>query len=107
MMGEKNLGTIFIEGFVRAIPWALVFSVALVLSVGVIMNMLRQDVKEAMEYGAQTVVHETTAQLLEDEFFINELLPRIKQNVKEAIQYTITEAADQELFHASGQSGRK
>lgn len=106
-MGEKNLGHIFIEGFVRAVPWALVFSAALVLSASLIMTMLRQEVKEAMEYGASTAVNQTVGELLQNEVFIDELLPRIKQNVKEAIQYTITEAADRELFHAGRQSGER
>lgn len=89
---EKNYGQMMVEGFVRAIPWAVVFSAALILSAGVITNLLKQDVKEAVEYTAKTMVRQSVQTLLTDPALNRDLLPKVKQIVKEGIEFTVTTA---------------
>jgi hypothetical protein len=91
-MGEKSYGQMLIEGFVKSIPWAIVFTIAALFLVNMAMNMLRQEVKEAMEFGAHMAVHQVIQEVLTDRDFNDVLLPKIKQNVKEAIEYTLTVA---------------
>jgi hypothetical protein len=74
-MGEKTYGQMLIEGFVRAIPWAIVFSITIVVTA----NMLAPKVKGAIQY---TITASMDAVLDEQVF------PKVKQNVKEAIEYT-------------------
>ncbi len=91
-MSEKGYGAIFTEGFVRAIPWALVFSVTWLVTFHLTMDMLRQDVKEAIEYAAKTGVSQTVDAILYNPDIEKNLWPKIKQNTKEAIEYTVTAA---------------
>lgn len=86
-MSEKGYGTILIEGFVQAIPWAVVFSVTWLLTFHLTMDMLRQNVKETIEYAAKTGVSQTVDAILD-----KDLWPKIKQNTKEAIEFTVTAA---------------
>jgi hypothetical protein len=95
-MGEKSLGQIFLEGFVRAIPWAIVFSAALVLSAGIIANILRVELKKAMEFGSDTLVNSAVDVILTDPRIQENLWPKAKQNVKEAIEYTAVTLAQQQ-----------
>lgn len=105
-MSEKNYGQMVVEGFVRAIPWAVVFSAAFVLSAGVIMGMLRQEVKEAIEYTAKTAVRQSVRAILTDPELNQVLWPRAKQVVKEGIEYTIT-MADRKLNVSGGTKADK
>jgi hypothetical protein len=84
-MNGKSYGTILTEGFVRAIPWAIVFSVAWLLTFHLTMDMLRQNVKETIEYSAKTGVSQAV-----DVILAQNIWPKIKQNTKEAIEYTVT-----------------
>lgn len=88
-MEKDGYGQIIVKGFVQAIPWAIVFSIAWVLLLGVTMNMLRQEVKEAVEYAAETGVSQSIHALLTNPEFDRDLWPKIKQNTKEAIEYTV------------------
>jgi hypothetical protein len=89
---DKNYGQMMVEGFVRAIPWAVVFSAAFVLSAGIVANLLKQEIKEAVEYSAKTVIRQSVHTLLTDPGFNRDLLPKIKQNVKEAVEFTFSTA---------------
>lgn len=80
------------RGFVQAVPWAIVFSVAWLVTFDVTMGMLRQEVKEAIEYAAKTGVSQSIHAVLTDQEFEEDLWPKIKQNAKEAIEYTVTMA---------------
>ncbi len=104
---EKNYGQMMVEGFVRAIPWAVVFSAALVLSAGIIVNLLKQDVKEAVEYTAKTMVHQSVQTLLTDPALNRDLLPKVKQIVKEGIEYTVTTANHHPIAVYEGRAGAK
>lgn len=91
-MSEKGYGTIFTEGFVRAIPWAVVFAVTWLFTFHLTLDMLRQDVKKTIEYTARTGVSQAVDAILHDPDIDKTLWPKIKQNTKEAIEYTVTAA---------------
>jgi len=84
-MGEKGYGQMLAQGFVRAIPWAVVFSLTVLVTAKVLMSMLAPEIKKGIEYGANAVIAASVSMALDDE-----LLPKIKQNTKEAIEYTVT-----------------
>jgi hypothetical protein len=42
----------------RAVPWTVVLSLATVATAAILMGMIRQEVKEAMEYGSRTMIRE-------------------------------------------------
>lgn len=75
-MGEKSYGQMLVEGFVRAIPWAVVFSIATVVTA----NLLAPKVKGAIHYTIEAVMGTALSE---------EVFPKVKQNVKEAIEYTV------------------
>jgi len=89
-MENQSYGQVVMRAFVQAIPWAIVFSIAWVFVLSVTMNMLRQEVKEAIEYAAKTGVSQSIHAVLTDPEFDQELWPKLKQNTKEAIEYTAT-----------------
>ncbi len=92
-MEDRSYGQVLIRGFVQAIPWAIVFSVAWLVTFNLTMGMLRQEVKEAIEYAAKTGVSQTVQTILHDPAIDRELWPKFKQNTKEAIEYTVTMAS--------------
>jgi hypothetical protein len=81
-MGEKGYGQIIAEGFARAIPWALVFSVTVVFTAKLLVVMIAPEIKRGIEYGANSVINATVNRALDDDLY-----PKIKQNTKEAIEY--------------------
>ncbi len=91
-MEETRYGQLLTRGFIQAIPWAIVFSVAWLLTFNLTMGMVRQEVKEAIEYGAKVGVSQAIHTVLHDPEFDQALWPKIKQNTKETIEYTVTMA---------------
>jgi len=89
-------GQLLTRGFIQAIPWAIVFSVAWLTMFNVMLGMVRQDVKEAIEYGAKVGVSQAINTVLHDPKFDQELWPKIKQNTKEAIEYAVITANRQQ-----------
>jgi uncharacterized Fe-S cluster-containing radical SAM superfamily enzyme len=83
-MTEKSYGQLLTEGVVRAVPWAIVFSLAFLITMKIFMGMLGQEVKKAIDRTAKTAVNASMNVLLSPEVF-----PKIKQNTKEAIEYTV------------------
>ena len=105
-MGDKNYGQMLIEGFVRAIPWAIVFSVALLFTVSIILGVVRQEAKEAIEYTAKNAVRLSARAILNDPELNQVLWPRVKQVVKEGIEYTLI-TADRKLNAPAGAKADK
>lgn len=105
-MENKTYGQVMARSFAQAIPWAIVFSVAWICAVNITMNMLRQDVKEAIEYAAKTGVRQGIHTVLTDPEFDEDLWPKIKQNTKEAIEYTATMVSRKQVALAPSQSRR-
>ncbi|TLY23358.1 MAG: hypothetical protein E6K64_09070 [Nitrospirae bacterium] len=83
-MAEKSYGQLLTEGIVRAIPWAIVFSLAFLITMKIFMGMLGHEVKNAIDLTAKTAVRTSMNTVLSSEVF-----PKIKQNTKEAIEYTV------------------
>ncbi len=83
-MTDKSYGQILTEGIVRAIPWALVFSLTFVITMKIVLAMVGHEVKKAIDFTARTAVHTSMDALLDSEVF-----PKVKQNTKEAIEYTV------------------
>ncbi|MBI3809250.1 MAG: hypothetical protein HY284_02170 [Nitrospirae bacterium] len=106
-MDGKSYGQMMGEQFVRAIPWAVVFSVAVLITTNGVMGMLKQDVREAIEYTFKTAVHQSVHTIANDPEFNNVLWPKVKQNTKEAIEYTITMAERRKLAATSAGKGEK
>lgn len=103
-MEDRSYGQVLVRGFVQAIPWAIVFSVAWVFTLSITMSMLRQEVKEAIEYAAKTGVSQSVHAVLTDSEFDKNLWPKIKQNTKEAIEYTVTMASRKQAAPSQPQS---
>ncbi|MBI3603094.1 MAG: hypothetical protein HY205_01415 [Nitrospirae bacterium] len=102
-MSEKSCGKLVAEELVLAITRAIVYSIASLCVAYILLGILRQDAKEAIEYAAQTAVEQATNMILSDRDFNREILPKIKQNAKEAIEY----GADALNRKASGSSDGK
>jgi len=83
-MTDKSYGQTLTDGFVRAIPWAIVFSLAFLITMKIFMGMLGQEVKKAIDLTAKTAINTSMNIVLSSEVF-----PKIKQNTKEAIEYTV------------------
>lgn len=76
-----------------AVVWLAIFTVML--------GMVRQEVKEAIEYGAKVGVTQAIRTVLQDPEFDKELWPKIKQNTKEAIEYAAITTARQQATRSS------
>lgn len=83
-MTDKSYGQLLLEGIVRAIPWALVFSLTFLITMKIFMAMLGQEVKKAIDFTAKTAVSTSLNTVLSSSVF-----PKVKQNTKEAIEYTV------------------
>ncbi|MGH7252600.1 MAG: hypothetical protein ACREIE_02255 [Nitrospiraceae bacterium] len=81
-MGERGYGQIVAEALARAIPWAIVFSVTIVVTAKLLVVMIAPEIKKGIEYGANSVIDATVNKALGDNLY-----PKIKQNTKEAIEY--------------------
>ncbi len=81
-MEDKSYGQVLVRGFVQAIPWAIVFSVAWLFTLNITMSMFRQEVKEAIEFAAKAGVRQSIHAVLTDQEFDEDLWPKIKQNTK-------------------------
>jgi len=82
-MTDKSYGQTLTDGFVRAIPWAIVFSLAFLITMKIFLGMLGQEVKKAIDLTAKTAINTSMDTILSSAVF-----PKIKQNTKEAIEYT-------------------
>jgi len=90
-MPDKSYGQTLTEGIVRAIPWALVFSLTFVITMKFVLAIVGHEVKKAIDFTARTAIHTSMDAVLDSEVF-----PKIKQNTKEAIEYTV-ETVNKEL----------
>lgn len=85
-MEQESIGTIMRREAARATPWGIMLLVV-VYATG---SMIKQDVKEAVEFSFSTAVKEARQAVLAPEVFT-----AVKQNTKEAIQYATRSAADE------------
>ena len=77
MSGVENdgLGRVFLRELMRAIPWGAVLMIFLLI----FMAIIKQDVKEAIDFTAKRARIEAKG-LISD--------PEVKQDIKEAVEYT-------------------
>lgn len=77
MSGVENegLGRVFLKELMRAIPWSVVLMIFLLI----FMALIKQDIKEAVDFTAKKV-------RIEAKGFISD--PEVKQDIKEAVEYT-------------------
>jgi len=83
-MTDKSYGQILTEGIVRAIPWALVFSLFFLITMKIFLTMVGHEIKKTIDFAARSAIHTSMNAVLDSEVF-----PKIKQNTKEAIEYTV------------------
>jgi len=88
MSETRSNGRIWAEGFARAIPWAIVFSAAFLLTMGVFLGVLKPELKKAITFAEQSAVSATMHTVFDDE--------ALRKNTKEAIAYAV-KTVDQEL----------
>ncbi len=88
-MGDKSYGRIFSENLVAAIPWALVFSVVLLILGGLFLDVIRQEAKEAIEYTSDYGIRNALRATLDDRTVTREIVPKVKQAVKETIEFAV------------------
>lgn len=82
---EKGYGQIIAESFVKAVTWGLTLAVIYVITTKITLGMVKQDVKDAIDFAQKTAISNTMNAVLSHDVF-----PRIKQNTKEAIEFTVT-----------------
>lgn len=87
-MSEKSYGSILAESFVRAIPWAVVFSAAYFITMGIFLGVLKPEIKKAIAFAEQTAISATVHTVLDNE--------ALKKDAKEAIEYAV-KTVDREL----------
>ncbi len=63
------------------------------------LSVVKQEIKEGIEFGGRSALAHTSAVAVEDEVFNDVVLPKVKQNMREAIEYTIMRA-ERELVAA-------
>lgn len=106
-MSEKSVGQLFKEGVVQAAARALVYGAALLLVTVLCMGVIKQEIKEGIEYSVQSALAHTAAVVVEDEVFNDVILPKVKQNMKEAIEYTIMRAKRELIAAPPAKDGSK
>jgi hypothetical protein len=106
-MAEKTPDQMIREEFLRAIPWAVTFSLATIVTMLICVGIIKQEIKEAFEFGTRTALIQTVAVLTDDEVFNKHILPKLKQNTKEAIEYTMIMARRELLEPALSRAGAK
>ena len=73
-MKEDGLGTLFLRQLVMAIPWGIVFLLVIFVAAAV----MKQEIKEGMQYGIRIVIHETAGIVHSDK-----IVSSVKRNIKE------------------------
>ena len=86
-MKENSLLQLFVRNLIMAIPWGIIFLVVfLIASIGI-----KQQIKEGVQFATRMGIYETSNFAL-----AYPVLTRIKQNVKESLEFT-AETARNEL----------
>ena len=75
-MKEDGLGALFLRQLVMAIPWGIIFLLVLFIASAA----LKQQIKESIQYGARSAVYETVG-------LSYRMVGPIKQNIKEGVEF--------------------
>jgi len=85
-MKDDGLGKIFIRHLVMAIPWGLIFLLVLIIAAAGI----KQQVKEGVQYAVKASIQESAALA-----FDCRTVTAVKKNVKESIEFIAKTARDE------------
>lgn len=80
---EKGYGQIIVESFLKALTWGITLSVISIISLSIALGMVKQDVKKAIDFAQTNAIDNAMDAVLDYDVF-----PKIKQNAKEAIEFT-------------------
>lgn len=80
---EKGYGQIIAESFIKAVTWGITLAVISIIVLKIMLGMVRQDVKDTIDFAQKTAIHNAMDAVLSYDVF-----PKIKQNAKEAIEFT-------------------
>ncbi len=83
-MKEDGLGTLFLRQLVTAIPWGIIF----LLVVFIAAAAMKQQIKESIQYGMRTAVHETVS-------LSYQMIVPVKRNLKEGIEFVAKTAKNE------------
>jgi len=83
-MKEDGLGTLFLRQLVMAIPWGIIFLLVIFIAAAA----MKQQIKESIQYGVRTAVHETVG-------FSYQMIGPVKQNIKEGIEFVAKTAGNE------------
>ncbi|MBW1716365.1 MAG: hypothetical protein JRJ77_11185 [Deltaproteobacteria bacterium] len=91
-MKEGDLGRVFLEHLVMAVPWGIVFLVAFFVA----MLGIKQEVKEGIEFGVSSAISETARFA-----FSGHLAGPIKKHINEVVEFAAKTAKTQlkDLVH--------
>ena len=77
-MKEDSFGRLFLRQLVMAVPWGIIFLIVLFIAVA----GMKQQVKEGIQYAVKTSIQESRALA-----FNYRTVTAVKQNVKESIEF--------------------
>jgi hypothetical protein len=101
---EKGYGQIIAEAFVKALIWGITFSVISIITINIVLGIVKQDVKDAIDFAQKTAIENVMSAVLSYDVF-----SKIKQNTKEAIEFTAT-TVDKEIVskhHSEKEASKK
>ncbi len=97
---EKGYGQIIAESFVKALTWGITLAVIYVITTKITLGMVKQDVKDTIDFAQKTAIKNAMNAVLSHDVF-----PKIKQNTKEAIEFTANTIDDQILSKQVSEKG--
>lgn len=97
---EKGYGQIIAESFVKALTWGITLAVIYIITTKITLGIVKQDVKDAIDFAQKTAIQNAMDTVLSYDVF-----PKIKQNTKEAIEFTATTIDDQILSKHFSEKG--
>lgn len=86
-MKKDEVGNIFLRHLIIAIPWGIVLLAVFFIAAAA----MKQEIKEGIQYGVRTAVHETVG-------LSYLMVVPVKQNIKEGIEF-VAKTARSEIKH--------
>ena len=97
---EKGYGQIIAESFAKALTWGVTLAVISIIVLKITLGMVKQDVKDTIDFAQKTAIQNAMDAVLSYDVF-----PKIKQNMKEAIEFTANTIDDQILSKPLSEKG--
>jgi len=77
-MKENGLGRLFVRNLIMAIPWGIISLVVFLI----VMVSIKQQIKEGIEYTMNNAIHGTV-----DAAFDYRVVTAVKKNIKEGVEF--------------------